>query len=241
MDPTENLRTLHKHEEETRVKSLAAIEQDPALRDHWALVAEAMNLIYAFVKDHEHETDDELTMQFLGVRLFNAATASIKLALSGYYQKAFDQVRDVLETGFLVDYLTTHPEKIAEWKAADKKTRKGTFGPDFIRKALDKRDGYVGERRKAVYDLISEAASHASYRGFSLVSNADNLAEIGPFFDAWKLSAWLQDLTKLMAAFASVLVPAQDRDLELLRVQAHYLAAVASWQVKYIPAVSSSE
>jgi hypothetical protein len=29
------------------------------------------------------------------IRLFNAAGASIKLALSGYYQKAFDQVRDV--------------------------------------------------------------------------------------------------------------------------------------------------
>jgi hypothetical protein len=46
------------------------------------------------------------------------------LALSGYYQEAFDQVRDVLETGFIVDYLTTHPEKIAEWKAADKTCRR---------------------------------------------------------------------------------------------------------------------
>jgi hypothetical protein len=47
----------------------------------------------------------------------------------GYYQKALDQVRDVFETYFLVDYLTTPQGKIAEWKAADKKARIAHFGP----------------------------------------------------------------------------------------------------------------
>jgi hypothetical protein len=40
----------------------------------------------------------------------------VKLAPSGYYRKALDQVRDVLETYFLVDYLTTHRAKVAEWR-----------------------------------------------------------------------------------------------------------------------------
>ena len=123
-------------------------------------------------------------MQFFGIRLFNAASASIKLALSGYYQKAFDQVRDVIETGFLVDYLISHPQEIAVWRAADKKVRKERFGPDPVRRALDKRDGYTGNKRKMIYDLISEAASHASFTGFALVANTEtNLGEIGPFFD----------------------------------------------------------
>jgi hypothetical protein len=121
MNPTENLQRLHAHEEEIRAKNLTVIEQNPASRDHWAIVSEAMNVMYAFAHDHEHQSDDELTLQFLGIRLFNAAAASIKLALSGYYQKAFDHVRDVLETSFLIDYLATFPEKIAVWKAADKK------------------------------------------------------------------------------------------------------------------------
>jgi hypothetical protein len=34
--------------------------------------------------------------------------------LSGYYQKAFDQLRDVIETYFFVDYLSTYPKKIDE-------------------------------------------------------------------------------------------------------------------------------
>ena len=81
MDPTENLRALHAHEEEIRAKSLAAIERHPALRDHWAIVAEAVNIIYAVSHDYEHQSDDELTLQFLGIRQFNAAATTIKLAL----------------------------------------------------------------------------------------------------------------------------------------------------------------
>src|ERR1700758_4153179 len=129
MAATDNLTSLHKHEEELRARSLAAIEADAPLSDHWSLVAEAMNAIYAFTHDHIHGSENELTLQYLGIRLFNAAGASIKLAFSGYYQKAFDQVRDIIETYFLVDYLSTYPEKIEEWRRADKKKRISHFGP----------------------------------------------------------------------------------------------------------------
>jgi hypothetical protein len=99
---TDNLTSLHDHEEGLRSRSLAAIKADAALSDHWDLAADAMNAIYAFSHDHPHGSEDELTLQYLGIRLFNAAGVSVKLALSGYYQKAFDQVRDVIETYFLV-------------------------------------------------------------------------------------------------------------------------------------------
>src|SRR6516164_7684017 len=121
MAATENLTSLHNHEEQLRARSLAAIKADAALSDHWDLVAEAMNAICAFSRDHPHGSEDELTLQYLGIRLFNAAGASVKLALSGYYQKAFHQIRDVIETYFLVDYLSTYPEEIDEWRQADRK------------------------------------------------------------------------------------------------------------------------
>jgi hypothetical protein len=101
MSAIDNLVSLHNQEEELRAKSLEAIKGDATLSDHWNLVAEAMNVIYAFTHDHIHESENELTLQYLGIRLFNAAGASIKLALSGYYQAAFHQVRDVIETQFL--------------------------------------------------------------------------------------------------------------------------------------------
>jgi hypothetical protein len=147
MAALDNFATLHQHEEEVRSNSLVAIETDAALSEHWTLVAEAMNVIYAFAHDHPPASNNELTLQYLGVRLFNAAGASVKLALSGYYQKAFDQVRDLIETYFLVDYLSTYPEKIDEWKRADKQKRISHFGPGFVRNALDKRDGYTSGDR----------------------------------------------------------------------------------------------
>ena len=46
MAATDNLISLHAGEEQLRTRSLAAIEGDAALSDHWNLVAEAMNAIF---------------------------------------------------------------------------------------------------------------------------------------------------------------------------------------------------
>jgi hypothetical protein len=240
-DPVEKLVLLHKHEEELRVRSLDAIKSDAALTDHLNIVSEAMNLIHAFCHDYQHYDDDELTLQLLGIRLFNDAGASIKLALSGYYQKAFVHVRDVIETYFLIDYLTTYPAKIAEWKAADKKKRIAHFGPGFIRTELDKRDSYTSGQRKKIYDLVSEYASHASYLGFSLLMNAKNLGEVGPFFDQKKLEAWVEELAKRLSHAAVILVHDHKRkDVVLLGTRKHYLDKVNAWAAKYLGGLPST-
>ena len=235
MAATDNLTSLHKHEEELRARSLAAIEADAPLSDHWNLVAEAMNAIYAFTHDHAHESENELTLQYLGIRLFNAAGASVKLALSGYYQKAFDQVRDVIETYFLVDYLSTYPEKIDEWKRADKKKRISHFGPGVIRNALDKRDGHTSGQRKKIYDFISELASHASYSEISLTTTGPaNMAQVGPFFDEKKLATWLQEIAMRLSHAAVILASnPEGSDLKLLMTRKHYLEVINKWWSKY--------
>jgi hypothetical protein len=235
IEATDNLTSLHKHEEEMRARSLAAIDANAALSDHWNLVVEAMNAIHVFTYDHPHESENELTLQYLGIRLFNVAGASIKLALSGYYQNAFGQLRDMIETSFLVDYLSTYPEKIDEWKRADKKKRKSHFGPDFIRKALDKRDGYTSGERKRIYDLISELASHASYPGISLTTTGpDNMAQLGPFFDDKKLAAWLGEMAMRLSHAAMVLMPnPSGSNMKLLVACGHYLKIVNKWWSKY--------
>jgi hypothetical protein len=235
MMATDNLTSLHKHEEGLRARSLSAIEADAALSDHWNLVAEAMNAIYAFTHDHAHGSENELVLQYLGIRLFNAAGASIKLALSGYYQKAFDQVRDLIETYFLVDYLSTHPEKIDEWKRADKKKRISHFGPGIIRNALDKRDGYTSGKRKEIYDLISELASHASYSGITLTTTGPaNMAQVGPFFDEKKLATWLQEMAMRLSHAAVVLASnSEGIDTKLLMTRKYYLEVANKWWLKY--------
>jgi hypothetical protein len=230
---TDNLTSLHEHEEHLRTQSLALIGRRVDLADHLALVQEAMNVIWAFTHDHVNESDDELTMQFLGIRLFNAAAASMKLALSGYYQKAFVHVRDILETYFLADYLRSNLDKISVWKNATKKQRLTEFSPRRIREELDKRDGYKENARKFAYDLISENASHASYRGFHLTTQG-GLGQIGPFLDEVKLQAWLEEMAKRFGHAAVILVSnyeGTDHRLDLTRQ--HYLRAMNNWGKKY--------
>jgi hypothetical protein len=232
---TDNLNSLHVHEEELRVQSLSAIGSNADLTAHWELVAEAMNAIYAFAHDHVHSNDNELTLQYLGIRLFNAAGAAINLALSGYYQKAFDQLRDIVETYFLVDYLSTYPLKIAEWKTAEKRRRIAEFGPGKIRNELDKRDGYVSGERKKIYDLMSEYASHASFPGIVLTTTGPGkMARVGPFYDEQKLSMWLVEIAMRISHAAVILVSnAEGRDLALLATRQHYLSVVNAWWRKY--------
>lgn len=198
-------------------------------------MAEALNVTYAFTHDHHHGSDNELTLQYLGVRLFNAGSASIKLALSGYYQKSFDQIRDIIETYFLVDYLSTYPDKIVEWKLADKKKRITSFGPGIIRTALDKRDGYTDGGRKKIYDLISELASHASYPGIALTATGSaNMVQVGPFFDERKVGLWLQEIAMRLSHAAVILVSnPEGGDPQLLISRAHYVDAANRWWSKY--------
>jgi hypothetical protein len=212
---------------------LALIAKRTDLTDHLALVREAMNVIWAFTQEHVHNSDNELTFQLLGIRLFNAAAVSIKLGLAGYYQKAFVHVRDILETYFLVDYLRSNPEKVSIWKGADKKQRAREFSPRRIRDELDKRDAYVEGGRKAIYDLISENASHATYQGFQLTSQG-GLGKIGPFVDEVKLQSWLEEMAKRFGHAAIVLLSDfEGLDVRLDQTREHYLNAMNEWGKKY--------
>src|ERR1700737_51177 len=105
---TQNLDTLHIEEERLRAEHKKFAESKEDVRDHISIIHDAMNVVYALTHDHMHRSDDELTIQFLGIRIFNLSAASIKLAYAGYYQSAFSAVRDLLETAFLLDYLTSN-------------------------------------------------------------------------------------------------------------------------------------
>ena len=230
----DNLDSLHAFEEKLRAEHKALVQTSEGLTDHVVLVKSAMNILQAFTKEHEHRSDDELTLQLLGLRLFNTIAASIKLAYAGYYQNAFSALRDFLESYFLLDYLVEHPQEIAIWRVADKKTLKNRYGPAAIRQALDKRDGLTQAKRKQLYDLMSHMATHATPSGFRLAAK-DGLGEIGPFFDRDKFQAWVEEAAK-MAGHAGIIFSHAMRksDLKLLPVKVDYLDKLATWRRKYI-------
>ena len=143
-------------------------------------------------------------------------------------------MRDILETSFLVDYLSIYPDKIDKWRRADKKTGK-QFKPVTIRDALDRRQGSTSGERARVYGLISELASHPTYSGISLTTSGPaNMANVGPFFDQKKLTVWLQEMAmRLSHAAVMLLSEPEGKDFNLLITRGHYLDVVNGWWSKY--------
>ena len=92
-----NLRTLHQHEEFIRVDSLAAIAADEAMSDHFQAVQDALDHLSILMQVESTPGSDSHTLQLFVIRLFNTGASTLKLGLSGYYQIAFQLLRDSLE------------------------------------------------------------------------------------------------------------------------------------------------
>ena len=229
-----NLLSLHKHEEEIRANSLALIDKDTDLREHLSMIHCAMAIIYALAHDHANTSDDELTVQYLGLRLFNSSASSIKLGLSGYYQSAFAIVRDVFETAALLDYMLSYPGQIAVWKESDNRQRMVKFRPSAIRSALNKRDQFPGNKRKEIYERFSEYAAHATAPGFQLLAS-EGLGKIGPFLSERYLKAWLEEAVKFLVHGATIFVVHFDKvEPALLPEKVGFLDQATRWRDRYL-------
>lgn len=192
------LGSLSKHEQEICDKSVFEIKKSVELSDHLDIIHESLEVLYFLSHDYRNQTDDELTIQCLGTRIFNSAVSSLKMLLSGYYQSSLMFQRDIIETQFLLDFLTIErpdgQSEISAWKNCTNQERQNRYRPKKIRTALDKRDGFKHKNREARYHEFSEYATHPSYPGFELLA-PDGLVKIGPFFHLPSLA----DLLKVSA------------------------------------------
>ena len=72
-----DIEETHSHEEKLRRESMALIEADPELSRRLEMVQKAMALIFGYTIEHTSRSEDETTVQLLGIRLFNAAASGI--------------------------------------------------------------------------------------------------------------------------------------------------------------------
>ena len=195
----ENFTRLYQGEKFLRAKSVEAFEAAHDLAMHAEVIASDMDLIDYFARHYINETDDQLTIQLLGIRLFNGAASALNLLLSGYYQTSALRQRDLLETAFLLDYFATDNAMIATWKACAETARNKMFSAAKIRIALDDRDGFTERKREAHYKLLCTLAGHATFDGFRMLTPlAGGDAHCGPFFEDTALRATLSELANLI-------------------------------------------
>jgi len=169
---------------------------DDRLQLHAQVVKEAMNMM-DWLRQYRTDDEDLRLIQALGIRIFNAFGAAMKLCLSGYYQNAALIMRDVLEVTFLIDLFSSDRPAIARWRTADKAARLKEFKPVNVRSKLDERDGFTEQKRAKMYDMFSELAGHATMQSIAMLRPKGMDAQIGPFFDATALEAVLSEMGRL--------------------------------------------
>lgn len=225
--------SLHIGEEELRKLSVQIISDDGDLTEHLHMIEQIMDLIHALLPTSDVKDQDQLQLGNLGIRCFNALAASLKLMLSGYYQAAALHIRDLLETTFLLDYFTTDPGLVTQWRTMSSRDRKKAFKPITVRDALDKRDGFTTMKRKAAYELLCKLAGHATPEGAVLLSPDPMLGSVhcGPFIERQALEGVLSEAaltaTQCGQAFGQLMT---SRTLEAFEARASFLHDAALWQ-----------
>lgn len=175
------------------------------------------------------DTDDDITMLRLGIRLINAAGAGGLAALSGYYQQAAGQVRDLIEVGFLLDLFRRDPKQINRWRVCDEKARRKNFSASALRDMLNALDGSSEDRRNVAYQLFSRHGTHVTPNAIILMSPNMNTM-IGPFPDRDRVVALSFDLARYLAAGATYLISwLEGKDLPHDENTRHYREARVSF------------
>lgn len=192
----ENIIELGRREAELRVESLAAITGDPMMSDHLEAVEAAMSAVMDHVRERPERGGHELIVKRLGIRLFNDLASGLSQGFAGYYQQAWDAVRDVVELQFLFDDFSGDADKVMRWATMPKAKREKEFRPAEVRSRLDKRYQHTGDKRRAAYQMLSTMASHPSPDGFILTMPKNNLSETGPFYEERFLRALLGDMAQ---------------------------------------------
>lgn len=229
-----NLRNLHQHEEFVRVDSLAAITADETLSDHLQAVHDALDHLTVLMQVESTPDSDSHTLQLFVIRLFNTRASALKLGLSGYYQIAFQLLRDSLELVNLVDLFRADQTIVSQWKAADDKKLRKDFSPAAVRTVLATFPQYAGQDRKKLYALFSGHAAHITYNGFHLVAPR-NSPMLGPFFESKLLRALLEDLGQHMSHATIALSSMFEKgELPVLMAKAAYLEELGKYRQKYI-------
>lgn len=197
----ENLSTLYSLEEKLRTEALAIIGSNADMRLHVALVEAAMGMANIY---RQFETDDQdiKVTQLLGMRGFNAFSASLRLALAGYGQNAALIQRDILETVFLLDLFSSHRRLITRWRHATRQERIKEFSPVKVREMLDERDGLKNKKRFEMYEMFSILAGHPNMNS-TLMMRPERGGDIfiGPFIEATSLAAALSEKGRLALQF----------------------------------------
>jgi hypothetical protein len=208
------------------------------LKDHLSLIHNGLNALHIALRLQSYQDGETLVVLRLCARTFNTTGAALKSARSGFFQPAFAMVRDLLEIEFLADLFTRDREHLRRWINLEAKARKKEFQQVKVRTILDELDGFVKQRRKQEYELLSKYAAHVDPDGFQIISPG-NMTQIGPFPSVDLLTAFLQEMAKhLTMACIHLMKLLHPLRPEVNSTRRAFDAELVKWRRKYSPAAA---
>lgn len=211
-------------EEKVFEKSLLVIEKDNSCKEYWKNLNHGMEILNTIMGRYSPRNEMEKVIKnTLLPRLLNSALVSLRLLSMGYYQYAFAVQRDLVEIQFLTDYFIIYPSKILKWRDCTNEERKKLFTPRILYQALDKRDGFINQKRRQDYELFSEYATHVTYKG-AILLNKEGTILAGAFYDKNKLKNSLAELSRRVGhAMVSSLTHLKLKDSGLIKVYIKFM------------------
>ncbi|WP_062231291.1 hypothetical protein [Aureimonas sp. N4] len=227
----EKLTLLHSGEEDLRAKSIALIEASEDMSLHVSMIETCMDMMQYVRTNTPEMSEDHVIVALIGASVFNSMASAFKLLLGGYYQSSGLQIRFIMESGWLLDYLRTDPRLVQEWKATPEDKRQSVFRPGKIRDQLDKRDGFTEKKREAHYKRLCVLCGHPTFAGFAMLRpepNAD--AHMGPFLVPDLLEGCIQELVQVsITAWQSFMRFFPPKTLSDYRARIHYIEKQNDW------------
>jgi hypothetical protein len=183
------------------VEKLSEVEH---LQDHVAMISVYMTGV-KFAQESGVKSDRHTALCGLFMRSFEMLSIGLRSCLGGSYHASAMAARDLLETGFLLDFLLDQegePERWLKASIADLRNP-GKYSPRKVRDYLDRRDGLIERKRKQHFDLLSTLGAHPTPFGFNLRRDGHGNINLGPF----KQSKLIQECVEELATCTLTLLP----------------------------------
>jgi hypothetical protein len=184
----------------------------------------------------------------LGARAVTSAQAAVLLAGHGFWVPAIHQLRDMGETGQLIEYFRHHPQDIDVWLNSPGKVRFEKFGFGLLAKRLGKLRGEEANWR-TWFEECSNSGSHVSVEGLAIMQIGDSRKQIRAIFEPGRFKrliytigfcsicvtlAFVETLDSILPSERAMERRFRDRCAEFVRWRSFYAdfdleRAVANW------------
>lgn len=188
--PYGDIRNLERTNEEESKKAILSNEWR---RKCFSLIEWGITLLHLCIVDWENDNESDHVKQMLGLRLLNSSLSSVSLIMQGYPQAALSIIRDMIETGNLLEYFRLLPEEVLVWAKSNNDERRNKYSAQKIRNKIKNKHNIENNNLSIAYWTLCDIAVHPTPAGFNMLLDTDS-PMAGPQFVEHRLDAWLREM-----------------------------------------------